>query len=71
MPGTEQGVRFKAKKNLWPKRTKDRGKGEEYYFYGLPRITQSYLVQTGQFVAANCAEPIQAGMPLPATIWPC
>ena len=69
MPSTEQGVRFKAKKNLWQRRTKGRGKGEEYSLFDLPRETQSYIAQTGQFLqptVAGCAESTQAGTPLTA-----
>jgi len=72
MPGmaeTERGVRLWAEKNLTIKRNKLRGKGYEYHILSLPRETQSCIAQTGQFlpseVAANCAEPIQAGTPLP------
>lgn len=68
MPETERGVRLWAEKNLTKKRNKLRGKGYEYHILSLPRETQSYIAQTGQFLeptAANCAEPIQAGTPLP------
>lgn len=66
MPDSTSGVLRWAKKNLVEIRKIPRTKAVGCDFYGLPRITQSYLVQTGQFVAANCAEPIQAGTPLPA-----
>ena len=70
MPGTDRRVRSWAKKNLTIVRNKIRGEGKGYKFslHSLPRETQSYIAQTGQFLqptAASCAEPIQAGTPLP------
>lgn len=68
MPETERGVRLWAEKNLTKKRNKLRGKGYEYNLLDLPRETQAYIVQTGQFLppAASCAESTQAVTPLTA-----
>lgn len=69
MPDTEQGVRFKAKKNLWLKRAKALGKGFEYNLFYLPRETQAAIATSQKFlhpIAAGCAESTQAGMPLTA-----
>ncbi|SFK93082.1 Mu transposase, C-terminal [Nitrosomonas aestuarii] len=69
MPDTEQGVRFKAQKNLWQKRAKALGKGYEYRLFDLPRETQAAIAISKKFLhpaLGTCAESTQAGSPLPA-----
>lgn len=69
MPKTPSGVIRWAKKNLVETRRKPRTKGVELCFDALAPITKRYIVQSGLFLqpsAAGCAEPTQAGTPLPA-----
>ena len=66
MPGTPQGVRKMAKKNLWRKRPIVRSDKRgcvpfAYYLFDLPRITQQYIAQN-QHRFGSCAEPFQ-GVP--------
>ncbi len=44
MPGHESNVRLMAKKNLWPTRPKERGKGVEYPISALPQATREALL---------------------------
>lgn len=69
MPKTPSGVIRWAKKNLVEIRRKPRTKGIECCSESLPPITKRYIAQTGMFLqlpSASCAEPTQAGTPLPA-----
>lgn len=43
LPGTERRVRASAQKNLWPSRSKERGKGLEYPYAALPAATRRHL----------------------------
>ena len=70
MPGTPQGVRKTAKKNLWKKRTIERS-GKRgcvplaYCLFDLPRITQQYIAQN-QHKFGSCAESFQGVPPSPS-----
>jgi putative transposase len=44
MPSTSSAVIRAAKKNLWPSRTKVRGKGCEYEVRVLPDVTRNYIL---------------------------
>lgn len=44
MPATSSAVIRAAKKNLWPSRTKVRGKGDEYDIRALPDATRNHIL---------------------------
>ena len=59
MPQADSAVMRMAKKNLWPSRSKLRGKGFEYPLRALPEVTRQYILS----LAIN-ADP--AALPFPA-----
>lgn len=52
MPGTAQGIRFKAKSESWQSRKKQKGKGLEYHITSLPGETRQHFFKQ-QFASSN------------------
>ena len=70
LPGTQQAVGARAKKECWEARKRQgRGGGKEYAFSSLPQVTQDALLQqavtSGSGVEQTQAEPADQGRELP------
>jgi len=53
LPGTERGVKWRAEKNLWAMRSKERGKGGEYALRSLPAETQAHIASLAHDLVAH------------------
>lgn len=75
MPGSERRVLERAKKNLWPSRAKERGKGLEYPITCLPAATKhALLTQQLQTPGSSPAAPAAvspAALPVAGLFTPC
>lgn len=66
MPGHESNVRILAKKNLWPTRSKERGKGVEYPISALPQDARDALL--ARIAAQSPISPTAPVTSLPAAV---